>query len=301
MPFLNHQDRKDGYRVFVYEDSYSFFQAVENPTNLNDADAKDRFDRYRRGWSSSFDSTDWSPTNWTETERLMKEGWAEGRAKGHEALGALEMPKLPSFRKKTFWGAQGSQIDMRRVYSGQLDRAWKHRRPVESDAPKMKCHNVTILVDICANGGVTSDQMFWQGAAAAWMTTALEEAGRNVRLVIYDKTSNAFHDDGDHGYLCGVVIKDYGYPMDENNLWYFTSHSGVLRRYFFSFALVCSGNYPSASVGSHATYHEGDFANALNSDDGDIEINISSCYTKQSCINQIEKLRKLIEEGEDDE
>lgn len=301
MPFLNHQDQKNGYRVFVYEDSWSFFQAVENPTNLNDEDAVERFKRNQDNFKNFFKSTDWSPTNWKETERLMKEGWAEGREKGREALGNLEMPKLPSFRKKTFWGPQGSQIDMRRVYSGQLDRAWKHRKPVESNAPKLKGHNVTILVDICANGSVTSEQMFWQGAAAAWMTTALEEAGRNVRLVIYDKTSNAFRDGEDHGYLVGVVIKDYGFPMDENNLWYFTSHSGVLRRYFFEFALVCSGCGPNASVGAHANYREGDFGNALNSEDGDIEINISSCYTKKSCLDQIEKLRKLIEEGEEDE
>lgn len=243
----------------------------------------------------------WSPQDWNETERLLKEGWAEGREKGRKALEDLKMARLPSLRKKVFWGEQGSQIDMRKVYQGQLNRAWKQLRPVDTDSLKRRGQAVTILVNIGANCGTDADDMFWAGATASWMVEALEESGRTVRVVCYGKSVNNLTSGTCKDTAWAIVLKEYGEEVDYNNLWFTTANAGFFRRYVFELygrsplGTVAEGLGQSTSISGNEFSHEMD----MSGEGSEVVIHLGSVFSKNSAIHKIDELKRLVGDEEE--
>ena len=59
--------------------------------------------------------------------KAIREGWPEGVKMANEIkeeLGNVELPSAPCIKRKRRRGDFGEEVDMQKVYSGQLDTAW---------------------------------------------------------------------------------------------------------------------------------------------------------------------------------
>ena len=111
---------------------------------------------------------------------VIRDGWSEGAEKIiklSDKLRAL-VPMPVGTRRKLRWSDQGDEVEMHRVYTGQLDQAWRSYPRQRDRAPRV----ISIDVDIGHNNNVSSEDLFWSGAAAVALTDALELAGYRVEL-----------------------------------------------------------------------------------------------------------------------
>jgi hypothetical protein len=110
----------------------------------------------------------------------LRYGWAEGTVKIQDLADKIrdQIPHPYGSRRKMRWSDQGDSIDMAKVYSGGLDRAWRSSPRQRERAPRV----LSLDVDVGQNCMIGADDLFWSGAAAVALTDALEEAGYRVEL-----------------------------------------------------------------------------------------------------------------------
>jgi hypothetical protein len=112
--------------------------------------------------------------------RAYRSGWPEGAARLEQAM--AEMPEVPrpvSRRRRAQWSDAGDELDIQRVYRGQLDTAFRSARR----APRLAPQRVTVVAQQSAVANVRSEQFFWAGAAVVRLTELLTEAGYSVELL----------------------------------------------------------------------------------------------------------------------
>lgn len=142
----------------------------------------------------------------------IKQGWAEGA----DRLMRLPVAEISptSIRRIRHRGEQGDELDIHRVYRGELDTAWEYRK---RGARSAVGRNITIVCNICANWNVIAERLFWRGAAALRVAEALESAGYSVRIVAgMGATSIDSNGNVNNGYL--FDIKSPEQPIDVANL-----------------------------------------------------------------------------------
>ena len=113
-----------------------------------------------------------------DTVTTLRNGWPEGAQRIAEGVGSIEAPALVSVRRRVRRGSEGDEVDMQRVWAGDLDHAWARCVPVSVVAPR----RVRIIVDMCANGMANARELFWRGAAGVALGDALCEAGYGVTM-----------------------------------------------------------------------------------------------------------------------
>lgn len=118
----------------------------------------------------------------------IERGWPEGTEKILRLADRIRdaIPHPYGSRRVLTWSDQGDSVDMGRVYSGNLDKAWRSSPRRRERAPRV----ISIDVDVGQNCGVDADDLFWSGAAAVALTDALEDAGYRVEL--YATTTTHF-------------------------------------------------------------------------------------------------------------
>ena len=148
-------------------------------------------------------------TSLAATVRAVREGFPKGAELIHSLGQTIEPPVTQSIRRRCVWADFGDEVSMDRVYSGNLDTAW--RRPVKrmSVGPS----KVRIVVDSIASGGMDSERMAWRGVAASKLADSLTEAGYAVEVV------SAFDGPGQAGlFRVSCVVKSFETPMDIQTL-----------------------------------------------------------------------------------
>ena len=126
--------------------------------------------------------------SWQEVIEALEKGWPEGTAKMRDRLEAVQMPRIPSIKRKRRRDKQGDHLDIHRVYRGDFDRAWDVRKREQSLATSGS--HLTIAVDIGVNFNVKASRAMWRGAAAVAIAEAAIESGRQVRMLAVSKTVN---------------------------------------------------------------------------------------------------------------
>lgn len=148
--------------------------------------------------------------------RLLTEGWQDGASLVAEmAVDLIDvMPRV--IRRRPRWTDAGDEIEMQRVYNGDLDHAWRRTVRASGRGPQ----RVQIAVDCIATGGTNAKSMLFRGAAAVALADGLTAAGYSVQIV------SAFR--GDNARL-GVITKSYTAPVDIQSLAATTVHPGFFR------------------------------------------------------------------------
>lgn len=151
-----------------------------------------------------------------EIERMLREGWPEGTKRTIKALGSITDSSvgLLSTRRRLRWQDEGDDIDITRVYSGDLDRAWLGTNREQRYDPT---HGMlTIICNISANGSREANEFFWRGAAALALAHAAEASGRRVEILAYRWSASAYGAKG--------MFQSRDYPSV--GLWLHVKHAG---------------------------------------------------------------------------
>lgn len=136
-------------------------------------------------------------------------------------------------RKRDYFG---DELDIHKVYQGQLDKAWERRQRIEVDS---KMHLVTILIDYVGNWDENATNSLWRSAVACRIAEELESAGKTVKIMVGSMTNSPMQYDRRKS-ATSIVIKDYNQPLNLERLAAMT-HLGFFRT--FGFAALCAHKY----------------------------------------------------------
>lgn len=159
----------------------------------------------------------------------VRDGWRPGLDRLRKHLEVLKLPKLPSIRRVKDKGPIGDEVDMQRVYSGNLDTAWHRMRYADLQG---RPQSATIVVDIGGNAYTTSDQLFWTGACAVALIEAFRRAYRPCRVIAVDASKRCTTDRLAH-HMTEVVVQPMGRSIAMETFAATLCLSGFFRHYGF--------------------------------------------------------------------
>lgn len=134
--------------------------------------------------------------------RMVNTGWDAGRdrlTQFAESLAAI-VPQPQDIRRRPVWADQGDEVSMERIWSGQLDQAW--RATPRSGYGQSK-RQVTVAVDAMVGQMDPAESAFWRGAAGVVLANAATEAGYGVQMLV------AFRGLSKVETVCRVIVKPY--------------------------------------------------------------------------------------------
>lgn len=143
------------------------------------------------------------------TMRLAREGWPEGAARVLSTAEQIEVPTILSIRRRGTWCDQGDEIEMQRVWSGDLDRAWRMTKKRATRAPT----RVRIVLDSLAFAGEDAATMAMRGAAAVLLCDAMTAAGYSVEMRSAWQGAAV-----DRQFFLSVIVKSFDMPVDIGSL-----------------------------------------------------------------------------------
>lgn len=181
-----------------------------------------------------------------EVVQLTEKGWPDGLERMRRCLEHVQMPVLPSLRRRKAQGAFGDAVDMQRVYAGSLDRAWSTFRREEQAVRTWR--TATVLINVGGMVNITPEQLFWNGATALRIAEALVRSGRGTKIVLYSHALNTYdgRQAGVSNYLGTVTLKTAGQPLCVERVATATALAGFFRHWIFlsraSAPHRCNGN-----------------------------------------------------------
>tara|TARA_R110001592_G_scaffold68891_1_gene211216 strand:- start:4696 stop:5583 length:888 start_codon:yes stop_codon:yes gene_type:complete len=222
-------------------------------------------------------------------------GWEDGFQKGTDSIGQIEPIKLPSMKRKSRRGPVGSRLDIHQVYAGRIHEAWSVMKREGSFSNNMKKVPVTIVVDLIAGGGESSDEMFWGGAVASMLADSIAESGRPVKVIGAFKVSNLESrpklEFKDHAYTAFVFkIKDFQEPVDVLKLFTVTALGGFFRYYGFK-AMFDMPFTVKKTLGHCRSVTTEDLESVTGSENG-VVLHISNVKSQNGAIKMLENFRK---------
>ena len=172
--------------------------------------------------------------------RIARTGWQFGADRIQKSMGSIDVQPAQSVRRRATWADDGHEIDMQRVYAGNLDTAWRKVKRLTVTAPK----RVHIVCNIVINAHIPHETLFWRGAAAAKLADVLVEAGYAVKMTMATLTN----DEGVR--LTKTTIKDYADPMDINSVAAAIALPAMLRNIYFN---LCRRLNPTEQEGNYGS------------------------------------------------
>jgi len=180
---------------------------------------------------------------------FYRSGWEEGVTKMLNALAEIKgIPGAIAMRRRPSWEEQGDELSQDRLWSGQLDSAWRTTRRRRSPGTT---HN-RILLDLGGRAIRQPGDWFWRGAAAAWVCDSAEAAGRRVEVLGYSTGKNT-HKGTYNGTIVTVPLKGAHEPLDLPRLVAGACHAATLRTGIFATRIACAGD--KAVTGAGKSFH----------------------------------------------
>lgn len=178
----------------------------------------------KRLWAQTADTSNYK-RGWFCADRPHVEGWAkalkeldtplfpQGVARIENQIARLAIPSPVSIKRKVHRSDHGDELDMQRVWQGDLDRAWSRAKRTHTTAASR------VFIGICAglSYGTKSDAVAWRGVAALALCDALESNGYVVRVVVFNRSAYSFeHNESsrDAKHDMDVTIKGDGEQLD---------------------------------------------------------------------------------------
>lgn len=259
----------------------------------NEGHAKDSlYEKYDNSPSSSrswFGITGGS----TQLFEYVLNGWPEGKERALAAFGKLKIPDMQHARPRLQRGEEGEELDIGAVYSGDLDRAWIQLKRTPTRPDTRYC----IAVDVCGSASEDAKDMFWPGATAIAVASALIQAGKPVKLVVTFGTNNTFCGDGKEEPYKGqpypyqsffsIALKNYTelLTMDKVAL---SALTGYFRGVGFK-AMFLQPWETNGSLGHPATYHHEEMRELLNLRPNEKLLYVSNVRTKEDAQQELQK------------
>lgn len=219
------------------QDGLRFYEAICKDESLSQHERIVDFNnRHQQSWTGC-DSAE-------QFAERIRQGWVEG---------ADRLMKLPikevepiSIKRRRRFGEQGDDLDIHKVYRGELDTAWTYHK---REANRGVGRQVTILCNLSANCNVEAERLFWRGASALRLAETLESAGYSVRIVAgMSATSIDTKSNVNNAYF--FEVKSLDQPVDVANLAAIVCLPGYFRVIGFGTKVwACNTNGLTASGG----------------------------------------------------
>jgi hypothetical protein len=178
---------------------------------------------------------------------MLRTGWNEGVERMESAMTELaEVPASRSVRRRACWSDAGDSIDMQRVYSGQLDAAWRKCTRQSARAPKP----VTIWILAGLSFADSTDAIFWRGAACATLADRLSKAGYSVGINAYNcEKSRLDNMKQGPGFDFRLTIKPHSTPLDLASMTAAIALPATIRGALYN-AMIIAGQEDGFQIGS---------------------------------------------------
>ena len=158
----------------------------------------------------------WLGLSFDDASEVFETGkWAEGAERLKRLTSQVKAQEAMSVRRRRTRGDFGNEVDMQRVYSGQLDRAWSRTK---RDSIKTGRKNITLICSVGNTYKVPAEEFLWRGAAACALTDALEKAGYRVQIVAYSAVLDLDRASKNESSCCTIRLKPYETRSDMNAL-----------------------------------------------------------------------------------
>jgi len=120
-------------------------------------------------------------------------------------------PAPTSVARKLRRGAEGDELDLARVWDGELDTAWTMARRT----PVPKASRVLVVVRVNAMAFIKADVLAWRGVAALALADRLEAAGYVVRIAARRLADIRYVNRAYKGtHTVDVTVRKEGEPLD---------------------------------------------------------------------------------------
>lgn len=241
------------------------------------------------GWTGGVSSL----KRWRE---FHAQGWPEGSSKASDLMNEVSIPVIRSIRRALAWGDEGEEIEMARVWSGDLDRAW--RKPVKRQGGQLRGTHVRVWSSVSMNYRVDWRDALWRGVAAMVLADALENAGYRVEINAYACFYGLFElgdyrpDVIDHAMI--MRVKHYDQPMSLAEVAAAVAHPSTLRTAGFAVMMSCDRrveNYLGMPYHAHPPFAE----------DGDIVVD--SIWSRDEAVDFLHRSAAMFgsDAADDDE
>ena len=178
-----------------------------------------------------------------DTQRhLAAQTFPEGVALVAELTQKLDAPTPVNRRRRPVRAPEGDELDIGRVWDGDLEHAWRNTRREQSVGPS----RVLVAVQINAPAYVQASTLAWRGATALAYTSALLEAGFVVELIAC--TRNTLLDAENSTYSADVTLLGAGEQLDVHKLASLTASGLLFRGVILEHENVVSLRYLSAGT-----------------------------------------------------
>lgn len=164
-----------------------------------------------------------------ELRSVLTKGYPAG-VKKLETITCGDLPEPQDIRRRRVRSDQGDELDMQAVYRGDLGRAWSRTKRQS----RRSVRSVSIVIDLCGNASVTSDQLFWRGAAGLRLAEELTNAGYSVAIYGAAGMKRLHSYDEKFQMAQFVEIKAEDSPLDMDRLASLTCLAGFFRTAFFT-------------------------------------------------------------------
>lgn len=146
------------------------------------------------------------------SRHLAAQTFPAGVARVEKLAAELSTPTPVSRRRKAVRANSGDELDMSRVWQGDLENAWRTMRRETAIGP----NRVLIAINIGGNANIRPEALAYRGAAAFALATALLDAGYIVSIVACNH--KRLHDDKNTPYSAEVSLLQPGGVMDLHKL-----------------------------------------------------------------------------------
>lgn len=137
----------------------------------------------------------------------------------------------------------GDELDIHKVYQGQLDTAWSKTERIEVGS---KHHLVTLLIDLGGHAGQNAEASIWRAAIVNKLVRELEQAGKAVKIITGFAVEGAIKGSSKN-LTATITIKDYNQALSLERLAAM-SHLGFARAFCFG-AFYCQEHPLYSSLG----------------------------------------------------
>lgn len=179
-----------------------------------------------------------------QCERLINTGWDAGAKRLDDLTeGYIATRSATDIKRRLIQDDHGDEIDIHKVYGGDLDHAWSRKSRKQRFAPPV----ITLVAPIGGNCSKTPEELFWRGAAVAKLCDLLSTAGYNVEIIA-SCCAYGLVGSGDKRSLYGdiVQIKESSQPLDLAGVASTICYPGFMR--FAMFKAMASAPF---RMGSH--------------------------------------------------
>lgn len=120
-------------------------------------------------------------------------------------------------RRKRHRQDYGDTLDIHRVWSGELDKAWE--RPVRTERMSMTERYATLFVDTGILGAIYFKQSVWRAAVALLVTEVMTRMGINTEVWVGSSCYGCYTSyRAPYNAWTGVRVKEYTQPLNDDRL-----------------------------------------------------------------------------------